>query len=108
MSARPAANPMSATELALPYRDRCTAAGRKLVADMDPILPELARRAPDAEALGHMPDATMAAMIDTGVFRALTPRRWGGSEVDPASFFEMTMKAASACGSCLPRRWNSR
>lgn len=96
---RPAANPMTATELALPYRERCTAAGRKLVADMAPILPELARRAAEAEALGRMPDAAMAAMIDAGVFRALTPRRWGGSEVDPTSFFEMTMKAASACGS---------
>src|SRR5258708_9058371 len=87
------------TEHALPYRERCYAAGRKLVADMDPILPELAGRALETEALGRMPDASMETMIGAGVFRALTPRRWGGLEVDPASFFEMTMKVASACGS---------
>ena len=87
------------TELALPYRERCYAAGRKLVADMDPILPELAGRALETEALGRMPDASMKTMVEAGVFRALTPRRWGGLEVDPAAFYEMTMKVASACGS---------
>jgi 3-hydroxy-9,10-secoandrosta-1,3,5(10)-triene-9,17-dione monooxygenase len=93
-------NPRSApTELALPYRERCHAAGRKLVADMVPILPELASRAAETEALGRMPDVSMETMIGAGVFRALTPRRWGGLEVDPAAFFEMTMTVAGACGS---------
>jgi 3-hydroxy-9,10-secoandrosta-1,3,5(10)-triene-9,17-dione monooxygenase len=94
----PAVRP-AVTEIALPYGERCYAAGRKLVADMDPVLPKLAELAGEAEALGRMPDTSMAAMIAAGVFRALTPRRWGGLEVDPAAFFEMTMKAASACGS---------
>ena len=48
------------TEFAVPYRERCYAAGRKLVGDMDPILPELASRAGETEALGRMPDACMA------------------------------------------------
>jgi 3-hydroxy-9,10-secoandrosta-1,3,5(10)-triene-9,17-dione monooxygenase len=66
---------------------------------MEPILAELTVRAAEAETLGRMPDASMAAMTAAGVFRALTPRRWGGLEVDPAAFYEMTMKVASACGS---------
>lgn len=88
-----------ASEPAPDYRESCYSAGRWLVADMDAILPELAGRAAETEALGRMPDTSMATMIAAGVFRSLTPRRWGGLEVDPASFFEMTMKVASACGS---------
>jgi 3-hydroxy-9,10-secoandrosta-1,3,5(10)-triene-9,17-dione monooxygenase len=56
-------------------------------------------RAPEVERSGSISEATIRALTDAGVFRAVQPRRWGGLEIDPASFFEGMVRIGSACGS---------
>jgi 3-hydroxy-9,10-secoandrosta-1,3,5(10)-triene-9,17-dione monooxygenase len=63
------------------------------------ILPGIRERAMEAEKLGRMPEATVAALDEVGVFRGLQPRQWGGLELHPATWFESIVMIGSACGS---------
>lgn len=78
------------------YRERAYAAGREYVAAVDKITPQIAARREETEQIGKVPDSSVEAMTQAGVFRAMTPLRWGGLEMDPASFFEGIMKIAAA------------
>ncbi len=74
--------------------DRCAALGAARA-----LAPELAARAPEAEALGTMPPDLVARTRETGLFRALQPRALGGSELEPAAFIEMIEELSRADGS---------
>ena len=41
----------------------------------------------------------MQELDKVGVLRGLQPRRWGGLELDPVTFFESIVLIGSACGS---------
>ena len=62
-------------------------------------LDAIRERAAATERLGRIPDATIQALAEAGVFRAVQPRRWGGLEIDPATFWESMVCIGSACGS---------
>jgi 3-hydroxy-9,10-secoandrosta-1,3,5(10)-triene-9,17-dione monooxygenase len=62
-------------------------------------LAAIRERAAETERLGRIPDATIQALAEAGVFRAVQPRRWGGLEIDPATFWESMLRIGSACGS---------
>ena len=51
---------------------------KRLVARVVELGPLVRERAREAEALGRLTDDVFAALVGTEVFRALTPRRWGG------------------------------
>ncbi|WP_411731459.1 hypothetical protein [Paeniglutamicibacter sp.] len=78
------------------YRERALAAGRDYLAAIDNVLESIASRRNESETAGRVPDATVEELIGTGLFRAFTPLRYGGLEMDPASFFEGIMKVATA------------
>lgn len=78
------------------YRERAIAAGKDFLGKVDGVLPDIAARQPESESEGRVSDATVQSMIGTGLFRAFTPLRYGGLEMDPASFFEGIMKIAEA------------
>ncbi|WP_104054936.1 MULTISPECIES: acyl-CoA dehydrogenase [unclassified Arthrobacter] len=78
------------------YRERALSAGQDYLAAVDGILEGVRSRREQSEAEGRVPDATVRDMIGTGLFRAFTPLRYGGLEMDPASFFEGIMKIAEA------------
>jgi 3-hydroxy-9,10-secoandrosta-1,3,5(10)-triene-9,17-dione monooxygenase len=78
------------------YRERALAAGRSYLEAVDGILESVKSRRAQSEAEGRVPDATVQDMISTGLFRAFTPLRYGGLEMDPASFFAGIMKIAEA------------
>jgi len=78
------------------YRERALSAGRGYLKAVDGILDGVRSRRAQSEAEGRVPDATIRDMIGTGLFRAFTPLRYGGLEMDPASFFEGIMKIAAA------------
>lgn len=78
------------------YRERALSAGQDYLAAVDGILEGVRSRREQSEAEGRVPDATVTDMIGTGLFRAFTPLRYGGLEMDPASFFEGIMKIAEA------------
>jgi len=44
-----------------------------------------------AEADRRLPQETIAEMQAAGLFRVLQPRRWGGYEMDPATYFEIQL-----------------
>jgi len=54
------------------------AATDRLVERVAALAPLVRERAREAEAAGRVTDDVMAALEETGVFRALTPRRWSG------------------------------
>lgn len=60
--------------------------------------PYLRDQAPEAEALGRLPEATAKQLKQAGVVRLLQPKRFGGCEADPATFFEAVMSIGSNCG----------
>jgi len=78
------------------YRERALDAGRRYLEAVDGVLESIRSRRMQSEADGRVPDATVQDMVDTGLFRAFTPLRYGGLEMDPASFFAGIMKIAEA------------
>jgi 3-hydroxy-9,10-secoandrosta-1,3,5(10)-triene-9,17-dione monooxygenase len=75
------------------------AGGRIFLEKVDAALDEVRRNAPEAERIGRCPEATVNALTQADVFRAVQPRRFGGTEIDPGSFFEGVVRVGSACGS---------
>ena len=63
------------------------------------LLPAIRQRAADTEALGRIPDQTIAELTEAGVLGGLQPRRWGGLELDPATFFQGVVLLGAACPS---------
>src|SRR5262245_57804703 len=63
------------------------------------LLPTLRKRAPYAEQLRRLPDETLEDFLDAGLFRCLQPRRYGGYQLDPGTFYQAVMDVGTACGS---------
>lgn len=63
------------------------------------LLPAIRERAAATEALGRVPDETIAELTDAGVLAGLQPKRWNGLELDPATFFQSIVLIGSACAS---------
>ncbi|QCY14750.1 acyl-CoA dehydrogenase [Pseudomonas sp. MPC6] len=78
------------------YRERALNAGKAFIKAVDEAVPAIRQRRFESESLGRVPDATVQAMVDAGVFRTFTPMQYGGLEIDPASFFEGIMKVGEA------------
>jgi 3-hydroxy-9,10-secoandrosta-1,3,5(10)-triene-9,17-dione monooxygenase len=70
-----------------------------LIRRAEELAPVLASRVAQADALRRLPDETIADFHRAGFFRMLQPARWGGYEVDPATFFEVQATLAAACPS---------
>lgn len=66
---------------------------------IDRILPILKEHAAKTEQLRRLSDESIAALSGAGVFRALQPKRWGGLEIDPVTWFEAVVRVGTACGS---------
>jgi 3-hydroxy-9,10-secoandrosta-1,3,5(10)-triene-9,17-dione monooxygenase len=63
------------------------------------LLPVLRERAADAEQLRRLPDETFSDFQESGLFRALQPKRYGGYELDPGIFYQAVMEVGTVCGS---------
>jgi len=63
------------------------------------LLPTFRERADEAERLRQVPEASVKALEETGFFRMLQPKRYGGLETDPVDFFTAVREIASADGS---------
>lgn len=69
----------------------------RLIERAEQMIPVLARRAAQAEAEGRIPAETVADMQAAGFFKVLQPRRHGGYELDPQTFFRIQMALAKGC-----------
>ena len=74
-------------------------AGTEVLARVQTLLPGIAERAAGAEEDRRIPDRSIAELTDAGVFRMLQPKRFGGAECDPTTFFQAVRAIAGACGS---------
>lgn len=67
------------------------------------LVPVLAERAAECEALRRLPDATEADLHRTGLFRIVQPARVGGAELDVGVFVDVCAEIARVCPSTA---WN--
>lgn len=72
---------------------------REVIAGVDELLPVLRERAQEAENARRIPDESIKSLQEAGFFKLLQPKRYGGYEADPVTFYTAVKKIASACGS---------
>lgn len=63
------------------------------------LLPRLRARADECDSLRQLPMETVADLQEAGFFRMIQPKRWGGLEVEPETWFEAGQLIATACPS---------
>jgi 3-hydroxy-9,10-secoandrosta-1,3,5(10)-triene-9,17-dione monooxygenase len=63
------------------------------------LVPTIRERTARAERLRRLPDETLADFQEAGLFRAMQPKRYGGFELDPGTFYQGVMEVAAVCGS---------
>lgn len=63
------------------------------------LLPGVKDRVARAEQLRRLPDETFAEFQEAGLFRAIQPKRWGGFELDPVTFFQAIVETSAVCAS---------
>ncbi|XP_060085190.1 flavin-dependent monooxygenase, oxygenase subunit HsaA-like [Ylistrum balloti] len=71
----------------------------ELVSRARDLAPKLKERAEAAEAARCVPEQTVAEMQEAGFFQVLQPKKWGGYECEPRTFFDIQMELARACPS---------
>jgi 3-hydroxy-9,10-secoandrosta-1,3,5(10)-triene-9,17-dione monooxygenase len=69
----------------------------ELIARARGLIPVLAERAAQAERDRRIPRETIADIAAAGLFRVLQPRRWGGYEMDPATYFQIQLALGEGC-----------
>src|ERR1700741_492542 len=73
------------------------------VARAKEMVPRLRERAAKAEAARELPPETMRELHESGIMRALQPKRWGGMELEYITYFDVVMELARGCASTA---WN--
>ena len=63
------------------------------------LLPCIRQRAARTESDRHVPRETIEELIDASLFRVLTPRMFGGSELGFSTLVAVTAELATVCGS---------
>jgi 3-hydroxy-9,10-secoandrosta-1,3,5(10)-triene-9,17-dione monooxygenase len=69
----------------------------ELIARVRALMAKLAARADKAEQDRRVPYETIADMQAAGLFRVFQPERWGGYQIDPATYFEIQLALAEGC-----------
>ena len=67
------------------------------------MVPRLRSRAAQAEAARELPPETLRELHESGIMRALQPRRWGGMELEYITYVDVVMELARGCASTA---WN--
>jgi 3-hydroxy-9,10-secoandrosta-1,3,5(10)-triene-9,17-dione monooxygenase len=74
-------------------------AAREVIAGVRDLLPTLRERAQDTEDARRIPDESIKSLQDTGFFKLLQPKPYGGYESTPVTFYTAVKLIASAWGS---------
>lgn len=82
--------PVTTQEASVPTADELLARARAMI-------PVLRQRARQCTAERNVPAQSIAEMQAAGFFRILQPRRWGGYEMHPNSFFAVQKALAEGC-----------
>src|SRR5215207_583787 len=84
---------------ASPGRERVRLSHDEAVARARALAPLLRERAAATEQLRRLPDDTLRAFREAGLFGILQPARWGGSELDLQTFLDVGIELARGCTS---------
>ncbi|SDH12752.1 3-hydroxy-9,10-secoandrosta-1,3,5(10)-triene-9,17-dione monooxygenase [Rhodococcus triatomae] len=71
----------------------------EVLAAVRELLPDIAARAEWVDESRRLPADVVGRLTESGVFRMLQPRRYGGAECDPGLFYEVIRELSGACGS---------
>ena len=63
------------------------------------LLPAIRQRTAHTEQLRRLPDETFEEFQEAGLFRGLQPKRYGGYELDPGTFYQAVIDIGTVCGS---------
>ena len=66
---------------------------------LESVLPLIEVNAQVAEMQRQPVDAVIAAIAETGIFRAFVPKRYGGLEIDLNSFIDLGLAVSERCTS---------
>ncbi|MFM0554380.1 acyl-CoA dehydrogenase family protein [Paraburkholderia sediminicola] len=88
---------MSDTANAVAADQSSTSSAARLT--LDEVIGEIAARRDEFDRLSHVPRDVIAKLKRAGVYRAATPRRFGGDALAPAAFLDMIERIAVADGS---------
>ncbi|WP_019201941.1 3-hydroxy-9,10-secoandrosta-1,3,5(10)-triene-9,17-dione monooxygenase oxygenase subunit [Tsukamurella sp. 1534] len=70
-----------------------------VLAEVAELLPTLRDRAQETEDARRVPAESIKSLQQSGFFRLLQPKRYGGFEADPEDFYTAVKMLAGACGS---------
>lgn len=70
-----------------------------LLQRVETVVPLIEAYAGEVEQLRQPADEVIRALADTGVFRAFTPRAFGGDEIDTDTFIDIGLAISRACTS---------
>jgi 3-hydroxy-9,10-secoandrosta-1,3,5(10)-triene-9,17-dione monooxygenase len=76
-----------------------TMAPADVLAAVTELLPILRERAQETEDARRVSDDSIKSLQETGFFKLLQPKRYGGLEASPNDFYRAVRLIASACGS---------
>jgi len=86
--------------------------GQRLLERIQALVPDLAAQAPEAERLRRPTDASIRMLEDSGLFRMMVPRAYGGMELDLDTFLEVglalgeaDMSLAWVASFCVEHNW---
>ncbi len=68
-----------------------TASPQELLRQVRALIPTIAARAESGARERRVSPATIAALQETGIFRVLQPKRWGGYELSPTLLYALEM-----------------
>ncbi|WP_250515140.1 acyl-CoA dehydrogenase family protein [Caballeronia sp. INDeC2] len=88
---------MSASESALAIHDDLS--NQTEVITLDDVIAEIAQRRDEFDRLSHVPRDVIDKLKRVGIYRAATPKRFGGDARAPAEFLAMIERIAVADGS---------
>jgi alkylation response protein AidB-like acyl-CoA dehydrogenase len=71
----------------------------ELIGRAESLVPLLREKATQTELLGRLPEDSIRALEETGMFRMLQPVRRGGCETDPRTLSRVMTTIASGCAS---------
>ncbi len=63
------------------------------------LIPGIRERVDYAEEIRRLPDETFKEFQEAGLFRAVQPKRYGGYELDLATFYQAVMEVGEVCAS---------
>lgn len=66
---------------------------------IESLIPGIEARAGEAESLRKLPLETVNELRETGVMKALQPKRYGGFELDPIDLYRASARIGEVCGS---------